>query len=252
MPRLWIMSDLHLDAVPHPEAFRPVRPAFDVLVVAGDVWEGSSARALSIVAGLADGKSAAFVMGNHEPWNRDLDRERAVARRAADRHGIALLDDSTATVSGIRLVGGTLWADGLLAGRDAMPARATGEPVRVTHDGGTRPITGADAAALHRRTLQAIEMVLAGPRDGCPVVVVTHHAPHPLCLPTGQRTGWAAGNAESDLSHLTDTGMADAWVHGHVHATVDLTRPGGTRVVCNAAAPGFTNSAFRDGWTVEI
>ena len=71
-------------------------------------------------------------------------------------------------------------------------------------------------------------------------------------LPKGQRTGWAAGNAASDLSHLTDAGTADAWVHGHVHATVDLTRPGGTRIVCNAAALGFTNSAFRDGWTVEI
>ncbi len=55
------MFDLHLEAVPHPEAFRPARPAFDVLIVAGDVWEGSSARALAIVAELAKGKPAVFV-----------------------------------------------------------------------------------------------------------------------------------------------------------------------------------------------
>ena len=35
--RLWVVSDLHLEAVPHPEAYRPKRPPFDVLVVAGDV-----------------------------------------------------------------------------------------------------------------------------------------------------------------------------------------------------------------------
>ena len=43
------MSDLHLEAVRYPEAFQPERPGFDVLIVAGDVWEGSSARALSTI-----------------------------------------------------------------------------------------------------------------------------------------------------------------------------------------------------------
>ncbi len=57
--RLWILSDLHLEAVPHPEAFRPIRPAFDVLVVAGDVWEGDSRRALETVAGLVSQHRAA-------------------------------------------------------------------------------------------------------------------------------------------------------------------------------------------------
>ena len=118
MPRLWVMSDLHLETVPHPEAFRPVRLAFDVLVVAGDLWEGSSARALAIVAGLADGKPAVFVLGNHEPWHRDLAEERAAACRAADRHGVTLLDDDEAECAGVRFVGGTLWADGELAGKE--------------------------------------------------------------------------------------------------------------------------------------
>lgn len=91
--RLWILSDLHLEAVPYPQAFRPRRPEFDVLVVAGDVWEGDSCRALEVVAALADGRAAVFVMGNHESWG-ELQRQRVVARRTADRLGITLLDDS--------------------------------------------------------------------------------------------------------------------------------------------------------------
>ena len=150
MPRLWILSDLHLDAVPYPEAFRPPRPVFDILVVAGDVWQGSSAQALEIVAGLAGGKPAVFVMGNHEPWHRELHQERAAARRTAARQGVVMLDDGEAELAGVRFIGGTLWADGQLGGQDATPGMTTGEQVRIAHAGGARLITVGDAAALHR------------------------------------------------------------------------------------------------------
>jgi predicted ATPase/Icc-related predicted phosphoesterase len=251
MTRLWVLSDLHLEAVPHPEAFRPVRPAFDVLVVAGDVWEGDSHRALETVAILADGKPAVFVMGNHEPWQGELQRERDVARRAAKRLGIVLLDDSEAEVAGISFVGGTLWADGRLCGQDTTPLRETGEQIQVVRDGVVRLINAGDEAVLHGRTRGVIEAAMARPRDGR-LVVVTHHAPHPVCLPVDHRTGWVAGNAASDLSALTDVGRIAVWVHGHVHSTIDVTRPGGTRIVCNPAGPGFTNPAFRDDWTIAV
>jgi len=71
-PRLWIMSDLQLETVRHLDAYRPRCAGFDILVVAGDVWEGSSARALAAVARLAQGKPAMFVLGNHEPRVRLL------------------------------------------------------------------------------------------------------------------------------------------------------------------------------------
>ena len=245
--RLWVLSDLHLEAVPHPDAYRPARPAFDVLVVAGDVWEGDSRRALEVAASLADGKPAVFVLGNHEPWDGELQQVREEARHAAGQLGVTLLDDSEATVAGVDFVGGTLWADGCLGGSDTVPGRPTGERIQV----GGRPITSGDEMALHARTRGVIEAALARPRDRR-LVIVTHHAPHPLCLPVTGRTGWAAGNAASDLSALTDAGWAAAWVHGHVHAKIDFTRPGGTRVVCNAAGPGFTNPGFLDDWLVEV
>ena len=60
MTRLRILSDLHLEVVPHPEGLRPAYPDFDVLVVAGDVWQGEVGRAMHTVARLADGKLAVF------------------------------------------------------------------------------------------------------------------------------------------------------------------------------------------------
>ncbi len=246
------MSDLHLEAVRHPDAYRPRCVGFDVLVVAGDVRHGS-AQAIATVARLAEGKPCVFVLGNHEPWGRELGSERAAARRAAARHGVVLLDDGEATLAGVRFVGGTLWADGRLGGQDGAPGQATGEQVYVGQDGGAmRLITSGDQAAMHARTRGVIEAALAGPGDGCPVVVVTHHAPHLLCVPAAYRRHWVAGNSASDLSHLTDAGRVALWVHGHLHESVDLARPGGTRILCNPAGPRFGNADFRDDLVVEV
>ncbi len=239
--RLWVLSDLHLEAVPHPEGFRPARPAFDVLVAAGDVWEGDPRRALQIVASLAGGKPAVFVLGNHESWHGELHQQRDAARRAAKTLGIILLDDSEAEAAGLHFVGGTLWEDG----------RLPGEPITLLQNGAAPLITNQDTALMHARTRGVIDAAMARPRDG-KLVVVTHHAPHPACLPPAYHTGGAAGNSTSDLSPLTDSGQAALWVHGHVHATIDITRPGGTRIVCNAAGPGFTNLSFKDDWIVEV
>lgn len=82
--------------------------------------------------------------------------------------------------------------------------------------------------------------------------MVTHHAPHPDCLPPAARGKWAAGNSAPDLSHLTDAGGAALWVHGHLHVSQELARPGGTRIVCNAAGPSFANPTFRDNLVVEL
>ena len=124
--------------------------------------------------------------------------------------------------------------------------------MQVAQDGGgTQLITNGDHAALHARTRGVIKAALSQPGTGCPVVV-THHAPHPLCVPAVHRQGWVAGNSASDLSHLTDFGSAALWVHGHLHHSVDLIRPGGTRILCNPAGPRFGNADFRDDLVVKV
>ena len=139
---------------------------------------------------MAGGKPAVFVMGNHEPWNGELQHERQVARRAAEELGVTLLDDNEVELAGVSFVGGTLWADGRLRGQDVRSDEDTGKRIRVTqHDGGTRLITNGAEVILHGRTRGVIEAAMARPREGR-LVVVTHHAPHPLCLPARQRSGW--------------------------------------------------------------
>jgi len=206
---------------------------------------------MAMVQRLAAGRPAVMVLGNHEFWNHRIARQREAARLLAVRHGITLLDDSTAVLDDLRFAGGTLWGSGELAGAEATPDLFTGERI-VAADGPTaHPVTNGDQADLHRLTRAAIEAFVAFD-DPRPLVVVTHHAPHPCCLPPAQRRGWVAGHSASDLSVLTDVGRVALWVHGHIHQTAEHHRPGGTRILCNAAGPRFSNTDFRDDWVVEV
>jgi len=140
--------------------------------------------------GVAGIEPAVFVMGNHELWNSDVKHGHNVAR-VPQSLGITPLDDREAEIVGLNFVGGTLWADGHLAGQEATPQRETGEQIKVVRADAMGLITSADEGALHARTRGVIEAAMARPRDGH-LVVVTHHAPVPsvcsqLIAPGGRR-----------------------------------------------------------------
>jgi len=244
--RILAISDLHLETVPYPGAFGLPPVEFDVLVVAGDVWEGNPTQSVAVAARLAAGRRCVYVMGNHEPWRLDLDASVGEARAAADFHGVTLLEADAAEISGVTFVGGTLWTDGMLGGLIDDRTARTGDPITVAGQG----LSLAEAAARHARAVVAVETAFAASNG--PVVVVTHHAPLPGCLSPELRGRPVSGILASDLSRLTDAGRASLWIHGHVHHNVDLTRPGGTRVVCNPAGYAMSNPGFDDGLVFEI
>lgn len=134
------------------------------------------------------------------------------------------------------------------------PATPTGEPVDIAHDahGGSHLITIGDAAALHHQARATLSAGIDTHDGALPLVVLTHHAPHPDCTAPAQRGTWNAGNSASDLSALTDSGRAALWVHGHVHHSLGLTRPGGTRLLCNPAGAGFANLAFDENRAIAL
>jgi predicted MPP superfamily phosphohydrolase len=88
----------------------PPRPAFDVLVVAGDVSDLIT-RSIGMVAALAAGKPAVFVAGNHEWWGDERSRaEKLTAAHASARqHGVHFLECDAVDIAGVRFAGATLW-----------------------------------------------------------------------------------------------------------------------------------------------
>jgi Predicted phosphohydrolases len=253
MTKLWVMSDLHLETVPYPESFRPRPPVFDVLVAAGDIVQGDCGRAFRVLRRIAGDMPIVAVLGNHEHWNGILEDNLEAAKRLAPEYGITLLDDELATVCGCAFVGTTLWGDYSLCSAAADPYAETGERFHVRHDGGSHPITVGDAVRLHQEGRERLEQCLATADPSLPLVAVTHHAPHPDCLPRIARGTWAAGNAASDLSAILDQSSIALWVHGHLHNSVDITRgKNRTRIVCNPAGAMFSNVAFDEELVIEV
>lgn len=248
--KLWILSDLHLETMPFPNAFRPEPPDFDVLVSAGDIWSGNVARGFEFLRSLAGAKPIVATLGNHEHFRAEIDEPIATARSAARNAGIVLLAGDAIDLDGVRFIGTTLWSDYKLSG-EIDYSLSTGEDIRVRHGNEERPFTARDAQQLHvaarNRLAHLIDQESALPR-----VVVTHHAPLPDCVAKADRGKWIAGNSASDLSQLADTGRVELWVHGHIHRTINMRRPAGTRILCNPAGTLFSNPSFDEHLIVEI
>jgi hypothetical protein len=251
--KIGFYSDLHFEVVRYDWKPKPAADV-DILVVAGDVFEGDVARGIRWTAEVADGRPAVFVPGNHEFWGFPYEEVIERGFEAADLHGVTMLDgQGWVDVGGCLFVGGTLWTDRTLnvpLGQRIL-GRELGEPVDVRGAGIDRRARPADGLRWHRRMVSALELALSQPPDDRPRIVATHHAPSARSLLPGRETDPSGAFAASDLEHLLAAG-ADLWIHGHVHHSVDLACPGGTRLLCNPFGYHGSNAAFEEAKSVEV
>jgi Icc-related predicted phosphoesterase len=239
MPRLRVISDLHLELLERRErrdgvlasvlrALGPCHPD-DVLVVAGDL--GSVVRTDQrdhYVRALRSMKAAfpttLVVGGNHEMMGAagDLDAAEASLRAACEEAGVTCLQRDTVRVGGITIAGCTLWSP---VTPTAFARMMDSKHVFTSH---------AQALAAHARDAAWLEGALATGVD----VVVTHHLPtlaavHARFLDdSDMNTGFVAP--------LLDRGgpLPRVWVCGHTHEAFagDVN---GVRVLCNPL--GYTD-----------
>lgn len=250
--RLWFFSDLHLEKFPYPGAFQPQIPDFDVLVCAGDIFEGDCAEGFYYLRKLAGDKPILFVMGNHEFWYSTIKTEMEIAEEMAQRYDITLLNNNSITIGDCHFIGGTLWTDYRLWGKDIDINTPTGEEIGTSSDDSLHQLFAIkDSIKAHTKTLKAFNQLISNYNGDLPLVVLSHHAPLADCLPERAKGFWA-GNCASDLSALTDSGRIKLWLHGHLHNSVDLLRPSGTRIMCNPAGYRFENPHFQENMIIEI
>jgi predicted MPP superfamily phosphohydrolase len=180
--------------------------SFDVLICAGDIWEGQPVKAVQSVVDLARGKPAIIVPGNHDFYTETQDRRTIsqiikIMRDEADRQNaqvhreivtVLSADNPVCEIEEVRFIGLTLWTDWVQAGRWmtaaangielAALARAAASRMKTapreygairTERGGWTPY---DAVAEHAREKAILLDQLICTHDG-PTVVVTHHPP---------------------------------------------------------------------------
>jgi Icc-related predicted phosphoesterase len=248
-----LLSDLHLET--HPHFIPKFAPFADVLVLAGDI---GSYQAGSVLLGQADedfGLSrfsprkdlgawpvpVFFVPGNHEYDGMPFEEAHEKLQATCERLDIVFLHQGVEVLSGVRLIGCTLWSDFEalvpIAGPLTQQLKAKDKAERAANfylrkTGTTfqgEPFL-SDAVRAQAQADQAwLTKALSEPFDG-PTVVITHFAPS--LLSADPRYGLTPGTAGfcNALDHLLP--QANLWLHGHLHCAHDYVSQG-CRVVAN-------------------
>lgn len=231
--RIQLASDLHLERVqrwhPHSRVIEPAQGA-DLLVLAGDIHNGVRGAE----AFFDWPTPVVYVAGNHEFYDHAWEDTRRDLRKACAGTNVTFMDNDVIELSGVRLLGCTLWTDFRLGGADPSLAMAVVEQAltdhRVIHtEAGL--LRARQTLADHQASRRWLEVELTRPFDG-PTVVVTHHAPHPMSVHPRFAGHPINPGFVSDLTSLL--GEADLWLHGHTHDSFDY-RVGRCRVLANPA-----------------
>ena len=238
--KIAVYSDLHV------EFGQPWEPPedldFDVLVLAGDLDSEFAGLDMAHRISMKRQCDVVVIAGNHEFYGYDYKRTlKNMDIRYRRHHMTHFLERATATIGGVRFIGATLWTDFCLFGADhkAEAMRAAKECMSDFHlirwagegPGLSVPISPADTARIHARTLEWTERTLAQPHDG-PTVVVTHHLPSMRSVAERYREDLVTAAFASHLDEIIERYQPELWLHGHTHDACDYFI-GKTRVLCN-------------------
>jgi Icc-related predicted phosphoesterase len=251
--RIWIFSDLHLE---YADLRQPLAiPDADVCVVAGDLCRAPANGVHWLAEHIARAMPCVYVAGNHEFYKGSIKEAfedgRAAAARFPDVH---FLENDTVTLGGVQFVGATLWTDYFIEGHRELAMFHARERMNdykqiAAQRNPWKRFLPQTAYRMHRDSRHFIEAAVKCDPD--PIVVVTHHLPHPRSIPERFKGDLLNAAYASDLSDLIEKGKPLLWVHGHTHDSSDY-RVGSTRILCNPRGYDDENKAFDPTLIVEM
>ena len=256
--RIALYSDLHLET----STWEPPALDVDVVILAGDI--GSHTRGLTWATKAFCRESFSptilYVAGNHEYYDAHLGLLNEMQKPIWEHSGVCFLERRCIELSGVRFLGCTLWSGFDLYGIDKADAymsiarRNINDYWMIQAHGGKR-LEPRDTLKLHRTAVRWLDTELAKPFDG-KTVVVTHFAPHRLCVAPQHQGSDVSPYFVTDLSRLMEKHRIDVWCHGHTHTNNDFIAENGCRVVSNQL--GYTSertrldTGFRHDLVIEL
>lgn len=264
--KMHILSDVHNEflrgstqATSHTWRGEIPRTDADVIVLAGDIDTGLHGAEWMIGEAARLAKPVVYVLGNHEFYGHEYYALKQAIAAKLEGSAVHLLDCGCFECDGVRILGATLWTDyGLdphiprdLAMYYAEQQLADHKTIRYKSTDSVHRFRPLHAMALHKREKHCLNAQLSAPYPGR-TVVVTHHAPHPLCSHPGFPNSPLGPAFGSNLEDMLVNHDIDLWVYGHTHANFDRVVQG-TRILTNQAGyPGEGVAGFDAGLVVEI
>lgn len=254
--KIWIISDLHAE-FGGPVNLTPPDHV-DVMVCAGDVLtKGISPSIKWLANNVARVIPVVFVGGNHEFYGASVQESIRDAREiAASYSNIHFLENDAVDIGGVRFVGGSLWTDFRLFGRD--PALAMAHAEQGMNDFKRikfsklpyRKFKPIHAFRKHQETRDYVASELRRGKER-KTVVVTHHAPSSRSIAPEFRDDPLSACYASDLESLIAETQPTLWVHGHVHHRNNYLIQG-SRIVSNSRGYPGERTGFDPVFSVEI
>lgn len=259
--KAWILSDLHMEFGRPFDT--PVPSDADVMICAGDVLDKGIVPTLEWLASTVARRLPVIVVaGNHEYYGEavlsSIDEARAVAARIPNVH---FLENDTVEIDGVAFIGGTLWTDFKLGGRDpevamyhaehGVAGQRMNDYKRIKYT--KVPYHKFKPIHAYRKHIETREFITSQlrKRPHQQTVVVTHHAPSPRSISLSHRDDPLSPCYASDLEDLILETDPMVWVHGHVHQRLEY-HVGITKIVANPRGYPGEGSGFDPGLTVDI
>lgn len=201
----------------------------EVLVLAGDIdvrcsvaWINEAAKYFEHVV---------YVLGNHEYYNRRIDKVERILRETLASN-VHLLQNESVEINGVTFHGSTLWTDfdkgNIMAVMEAKLHMCDFKNIKYKNSTGDyHKFQPKNAMYEH---LIAKQYLTDNVSEGD--VVVTHMAPTWNSIHERFRGQKLNGAFASDLSELILDTKPVLWFHGHTHDSFDYM-VGDTRVLCN-------------------
>lgn len=252
--KIQILSDLHNEFLryenirsEHHWNGRIAHTDADVIVLAGDIDNGTQGIEWAVRESERLSKPILYVPGNHEYYYHEYSSVRKALPQKCVGSNVHCLDCGVFVSADVRIIGATLWTDYEL--NTQIPAEVCmgyaenylpdHRMIKFKSADGTRGFMPLHARTIHKQELHWIEQQLKKPFEG-KTVVVTHHGPHPCCQHPGFPMSGISGAFNSDLSAVLEQYDIDLWLCGHTHSNLDVV-VSGTRIISNQAGHAGEN-----------
>lgn len=238
MARFLIYSDLHYELGGRFVPPAHLRGTVDSVILAGDISGGRYAMRHARQIAEQVEAPAILIAGNHEFYGGVIEDVIDELRALSDDQ-VHFLECETVVIAGVRILGTTLWTDfNLNPERYATALSGMNTMLndyrvirRRSKTLGTCRIDTDWLLALYNTYFEWLTNELSIGFNG-PTIVVTHTAPSRRSIILHNSRNVIAAAFASDLESFINDHEIAAWVHGHIHDSVDYMI-GNTRVVSN-------------------
>ena len=219
------VSDLHLESksLHHPLLQPLFRPSSFHLALIGDIGNPFHHNLEEFLRRVADNHEKIFyVPGNHEYWNIDSqiytisDTRHHLDRLCTKFSNVVLLDNSTFTIDGVKIIGSTLWSH---VSKDIPYIENTIQNYQKIYKSPFKRLTVQDTNTFNKDAFTFIQKEI----HDAPCVVLTHYPPLMCNSLANEYTsdpkfyGDKTYNVyHNDLKHLIRRPIK-AWLYGHTH-----------------------------------